>query len=61
MEARLGPRRNCRIFVQNGWKAVSTGGTVFDDVDLRDDWADFCEKMAESVGVYAIEGRFRRI
>lgn len=47
--------------VQNGWKAISTGGTVFDDVDLREDWAEFCEKVAASVGVYSIEGRFRRI
>eukprot|EP00892_Ulva_mutabilis_P007511 jgi/Ulvmu1/5131/UM021_0148.1 len=46
---------------ENGWKAVSTGGTVFGDVDLREDWAEFCEKIAESVGVYSIESRFRRI
>lgn len=57
----LAPTWNNFVLVQNGWNAVSTGGTVFDDVDLREDWAEFCEKMAESVGVYAIEGRFRRI
>jgi hypothetical protein len=45
---------------ENGWKAVSTGGTVFEDVDLRDDWADFCDKADESVGVYSLEGRFVR-
>lgn len=45
---------------ENGWQAVSAGGTTFEDVDLRDDWCDFCEKRGESVGVYQVEARFVR-
>jgi hypothetical protein len=48
------------MMLQNGWKVVSTGGTVYEDVDLRDDWADYCEKISESVGVYRIESCFVR-
>lgn len=46
---------------ENGWKVVSTGGTVFEDVDLGDDWVEYCEKGSDSVGIYSVEGRFRRI
>lgn len=45
---------------ENGWKVITTGGTMFEDVDLREEWADYCEKAQESVGVYSIEGRFVR-
>lgn len=45
---------------QNGWKAVSEGGTTFEDVDLREDWADFCDKSSESVGIYELKARFVR-
>jgi Eukaryotic protein of unknown function (DUF866) len=33
---------------------------VYEDVDLHEDWADYCEKCAESVGVYELEARFVR-
>lgn len=45
---------------ENGWKVVTTGGTVFEDVDLGDDWVEYCEKSSESVGIYNVEGRFVR-
>jgi hypothetical protein len=48
------------VLLQNGWKVVSSGGTVFEDVDLREDWVEYCEKLSESVGVYQLEGRFVR-
>lgn len=37
-------------------------GTKFEDgVDLADDWADYDDKAGNSVGVYAVEGKFERI
>ena len=46
--------------MQNGWTVTTEGGTVFDDVDLREDWADYCDKAGESVGIYELKGRFVR-
>lgn len=45
---------------ENGWKVVSSGGTVYDDVDLREEWAEYCEKAQDSVGIYSVESRFVR-
>jgi hypothetical protein len=45
---------------ENGWKVVSTGGTVFEDVNLGEDWVEYCEKSEVSVGIYNVEGRFVR-
>lgn len=45
---------------QNGFKVTSLGGTVFEDVDLRDDWVEYCDKLKESVSISAMEARFER-
>jgi hypothetical protein len=47
-------------FLQNGWKAVSEKGTVYEDLDLREDWVDYCEKAQVSVGVFEFQSRFVR-
>ena len=39
---------------------MSSGGTSYEDVDLSEDWADYCEKSSESVGVYEFQSRFTR-
>ncbi|KIZ05665.1 hypothetical protein MNEG_2291 [Monoraphidium neglectum] len=40
------------------WAAVGGGGQKFDQVDLREDWADFDEKLGESVSVMGLESKF---
>lgn len=41
---------------ESGYRVTSTGGSaVFDDVDLSDDWADYDDDGAQSVGVYGLE------
>ena len=39
-----------------GFRVVATSGTVYEDVDLSDDWCEFDEKGGESIGVYGAEG-----
>jgi hypothetical protein len=43
---------------EDEWVASSAGGTKFDSVDLRDDWADYCEKAGDSVSVMGVEAKF---
>ena len=33
-------------------------GAVFEDVDLSEDWAEYDEKAAVSVGIYELESKF---
>ena len=48
-----------RLHLGDGFTITTRGGTVFEDVDLADgDWAEFCEKGNDSVGVYGLEARF---
>jgi len=41
-----------------GAHPVVAQAVVFEDVDLSEDWAEYDEKGAVSVGVYELEGRF---
>jgi hypothetical protein len=34
------------------------GGQLFEGVDLRDDWADYDEKLGDSVTVMGVEAKF---
>ncbi len=43
---------------QANFRVETPSGTVFEDVDLSEDWAEYDEKGAVSVGVYELEGRF---
>ncbi|XP_012149328.1 CXXC motif containing zinc binding protein [Megachile rotundata] len=48
---------------REGWiaKAIDDG-KEFTDVDLSDgEWADYCDKIKEPVGIYQIEHKFARI
>lgn len=42
-----------------GWIAkAAESGTVFNDIDLSEDWVDYDEKLSESVGIYEFESKF---
>ncbi len=44
---------------QGEWRVVSTGGSKYDNVDLSEnEWSDYCEKAAASVGIYGFESKF---
>lgn len=43
---------------EDEWTATGAGGQRFDPVDLSDDWADFDEKLGESVSVMGLESKF---
>jgi hypothetical protein len=43
---------------QDEWTATGGGGQAFDPVDLREDWADFDEKLKDSVSVMGLEAKF---
>ncbi|OQR90802.1 hypothetical protein ACHHYP_05237 [Achlya hypogyna] len=44
---------------EGGYKVVSAGGsTVFEDVNLSEDWADYDEEGDQSVGIYSLEHKF---
>ncbi|KAI8064625.1 DUF866-domain-containing protein [Gongronella butleri] len=46
---------------KEGWVAKGLeSDTVFDDVDLTEDWADYDEKAGEPVGISGIEVEFRK-
>ncbi|XP_015118711.1 CXXC motif containing zinc binding protein [Diachasma alloeum] len=48
---------------REGWiaKAID-GGKEFRDVDLSEgEWADYCDKIQQPVGIYEIEHNFERI
>lgn len=44
-------------FPEGGYIVRSTGGTTWTDVDLKEDWTEYCEKAEDSVGIYSIESR----
>lgn len=53
----------CDFSARDGWiaKAVDNG-KEFKDVDLSEgEWADYCDKTNQPVGVYEIEHNFQRI
>ncbi|KAF4693006.1 hypothetical protein FOZ60_011997 [Perkinsus olseni] len=55
--------RGCEItkwHPERGYTAVSEGGTVFDDVDLSDDWCDYDADNDAAVGVYDLEWKLER-
>jgi hypothetical protein len=43
---------------QDEWQVKGGGGQVFEAADLRDDWADYDEKLGDSVTVMGVEARF---
>ncbi|KAI8465861.1 MAG: hypothetical protein J3K34DRAFT_435695 [Monoraphidium minutum] len=43
---------------EDEWTAKGGGGQAFDPVDLRDDWADYDEKLGDSVTVMGVEAKF---
>ena len=52
--------RGCEPFdyvPEGDWEVKSTGGTAF-EVDLSDEWTDYCEKIQGSVAVFRAKGRF---
>ena len=57
---------DCRGLEPMGWNRgvdefvieSSAGSTFQEDVDLTDDWCEYCEKAEESVGVNNIEWRW---
>ncbi|KAF4706631.1 hypothetical protein FOZ62_019865 [Perkinsus olseni] len=55
--------RGCEItkwHPERGYTAVSEGGTVFDDVDLSDDWCEYDADNDAAVGVYDLEWKLER-
>ncbi|KAJ8687623.1 hypothetical protein QAD02_023419 [Eretmocerus hayati] len=48
---------------REGWVVkAANGGKTFNDVDLGDgEWADYCDKTNQPVGVFEIEHRFERV
>ena len=34
---------------------------MFEDVDLSEDWSEYDEKAAASVGIYELEGKFEAV
>ncbi|XP_043592132.1 CXXC motif containing zinc binding protein [Bombus pyrosoma] len=48
---------------REGWTAKAVNdGKVFTDVDLSEgEWADYCDKIKEPVGIYEIEHRFEKM
>ncbi|XP_076753155.1 CXXC motif containing zinc binding protein [Xylocopa sonorina] len=53
----------CDFSAREGWIAkVVNDGKEFTDVDLSEgEWADYCVKIKEPVGIYGIEHRFERV
>jgi hypothetical protein len=44
---------------QGGFRIESTGGAVFDNVDLKEkEWCDYDDDAGLSVGVYDLEWKF---
>lgn len=46
---------------QAGFRVETPSGTVFEDVDLSEDWSEYDEKAAASVGIYELEGKFEAV
>jgi len=47
---------------RTGWKVKAlNSSTVFENVDLTDDWADYDEKSGESVGIYELKHKFVKV
>ncbi|XP_014225921.1 UPF0587 protein C1orf123 homolog [Trichogramma pretiosum] len=48
---------------REGWVAKAVdGGKTFNEVDLSEgEWADYCDKINQPVGVYEIEHKFERV
>ena len=44
-----------------GFRAISSGGGVFEDVDLSDDWADFDEEHDLSVSIMGASAEVRTL
>eukprot|EP01066_Platyproteum_vivax_P007647 Platyproteum_vivax@DN3042_c0_g1_i1.p1 len=42
-----------------GYRVVCNSGTIFDAVDLHEDWVEYDEKAKESVGVYNLQHDFK--
>lgn len=34
------------------------GVAVYEDVNLSEDWSEYCEKASDSVGIYEFQSRF---
>lgn len=53
--------RGCEPYeysLEGDWEVKSTGGTIFQGVDLSDEWTDYDEKSQCSVSVFKARGRF---
>lgn len=48
------------IIFDEGFKALGTTGTVFEEVILDEDWADYDEAIKESVEIMALEKRISK-
>ena len=46
---------------QAGFRVETPSGTVFEDVDLSEDWAEYDEKAGVSVGIYELESKFAAV
>jgi len=52
------PHTHTHARAQDEWTATGCGGQKFEDVDLREEWADYDEKAAESVSIMSVESKF---
>jgi len=47
------------FYPEGGWRVTSTGGTVFEDVDLSErEWTAYCEKLNDVIGVYNFQAEW---
>ncbi|XP_012278860.1 UPF0587 protein C1orf123 homolog [Orussus abietinus] len=53
----------CDFSAREGWVAKAIdNGTEFTEVDLSENqWADYCDKIKQPVGIYQIEHKFQRV
>lgn len=45
--------------LQDEWLVTGGGGQKFTEVSLADDWADYDEKLGDSVTVMGVESKFQ--
>jgi hypothetical protein len=44
--------------LQDGFIVTASNGTVFEDVDLSDDWSEYEEKAKEVISISDLKWRF---
>lgn len=46
------------MLIQDGFIVKASSGTVFEDVDLSDDWSEYDEKAKELVSISDLKWKF---